>query len=202
MRLVRLAVASVNATVGAMRSNVDRALRVARAAAEDGATLVAFPEQCHRRVRAGGSRAVAALRGGAGGGARSVRARDGGARRCARPRRHRRARRDICTTARCSCIAGKVRGLVPKEKLPTYNVFYEARTFARGAVGLYDELDGVPFGDLVFESRFRHRGARGLRGHLVARRPDAPPVVCGRGARRERVGVARSASASWARGAR
>ena len=42
----------------------------------------------------------------------------------------------------------------PKEKLPTYNVFYEGRTFARGAPGLDDELHGVPFGDLVFDFDF------------------------------------------------
>ena len=45
MRLVRIALANVNATVGACRSNVDRALALARAAAADGATLVAMPEQ-------------------------------------------------------------------------------------------------------------------------------------------------------------
>src|SRR3712207_2892504 len=45
MRLVRIAVVSVNATVGAVRSNVDRALELTRAAAADGATLVALPEQ-------------------------------------------------------------------------------------------------------------------------------------------------------------
>ena len=45
-------------------------------------------------------------------------------------------------------------GLVPKEKLPTYNVFYEGRTFSRGAPGLYDEVHGVPFGDLVFDLDF------------------------------------------------
>ena len=49
---------------------------------------------------------------------------------------------------------GRVLGLVPKEKLPTYNVFYEGRTFSRGAPGLYDEVHGVPFGDLVFDLDF------------------------------------------------
>ena len=43
------------------------------------------------------------------------------------------------TTARRWCIAGTILGLVPKEKLPTYNVFYEGRTFARGCPGCYDE---------------------------------------------------------------
>src|SRR5258706_444611 len=46
---------------------------------------------------------------------------------------------------------GRVRGFVPKEKLPTYNVFYEGRTFARGVPGLSEEVAGVPFGDLVFD---------------------------------------------------
>src|SRR5688572_4081611 len=45
MRLVRIAVVSVNTTVGAVRSNVDRALELTRAAAADGATLVVLPEQ-------------------------------------------------------------------------------------------------------------------------------------------------------------
>src|SRR5215472_14783079 len=45
MRLARIALANVNATVGACRSNVDRAIALARAAAADGATLVAMPEQ-------------------------------------------------------------------------------------------------------------------------------------------------------------
>ena len=50
--------------------------------------------------------------------------------------------------------AGQIWGFVPKEKLPLYNVFYEARTLARGAPGLYDTLAGVPFGDLVFDLDF------------------------------------------------
>src|SRR5262249_21213353 len=45
MRLARLAIGNVNATVGACRSNVDRAIACARAAAAHGATLVALPEQ-------------------------------------------------------------------------------------------------------------------------------------------------------------
>ena len=34
----------------------------------------------------------------------------------------------------CAAIVhrGRILGLVPKEKLPTYNVFYEARTFSHG----------------------------------------------------------------------
>ena len=49
---------------------------------------------------------------------------------------------------------GRIWGLVPKEKLPTYNVFYEARTFSRGAPGLALEAGGVPLGDYLFEFDF------------------------------------------------
>src|SRR5215469_3108764 len=45
MKLVRIALANVNSTVGACRSNVDRAIALAREAAAGGATLVAMPEQ-------------------------------------------------------------------------------------------------------------------------------------------------------------
>ncbi len=49
---------------------------------------------------------------------------------------------------------GQILGLVPKEKLPTYNVFYEGRTFSRGGPGLALEAHGVPVGDYVFEFDF------------------------------------------------
>ena len=49
---------------------------------------------------------------------------------------------------------GRILGIVPKEKLPTYNVFYEARTFSRGVPGLALEAGGVPLGDYVFAFDF------------------------------------------------
>jgi NAD+ synthase (glutamine-hydrolysing) len=60
---------------------------------------------------------------------------------------------------RYNCAAlvagGKVVGLVPKEKLPTYNVFYEGRTFSRGFPGQDERHRGlVPFGDRVFTFDF------------------------------------------------
>ena len=45
MRLVKIGLANVNATVGAVRSNVDRCLRLAHAMAEESVTLAVFPEQ-------------------------------------------------------------------------------------------------------------------------------------------------------------
>ena len=42
--------------------------------------------------------------------------------------------------------------MVPKEKLPTYNVFHEARTFSRGAPGQLDDLVfAFDFGTLAVE---------------------------------------------------
>jgi NAD+ synthase (glutamine-hydrolysing) len=50
--------------------------------------------------------------------------------------------------------AGEILGLVPKENLPTYDVFYESRVFARGIPGEVSTVAGVPFGDLVFRLPF------------------------------------------------
>ncbi|MFM9105219.1 MAG: NAD(+) synthase, partial [Chloroflexota bacterium] len=60
---------------------------------------------------------------------------------------------------RYNCAAaiagGQILALVPKEKLPTYNIFYEGRTFARGIIaGGVDMVRGVPFGDLILECDF------------------------------------------------
>lgn len=153
MRLIRIAVANVNTTVGAVRSNVDRALAVAREAAADNATIVVFPEQLiagyspedlvqwrafvdaqwvelERFARETKDLATAFAIG------LTV------------------ARGDHLYNAAAMVHAGAILGIVPKEKLPTYNVFYEARVFARGVPGLVDSVKGIPFGDLVFELDF------------------------------------------------
>jgi NAD+ synthase (glutamine-hydrolysing) len=49
---------------------------------------------------------------------------------------------------------GSVLGFVPKEKLPTYNVFYEARTFSHGGAKLALDAHGVPLGDYIFQFEF------------------------------------------------
>jgi NAD+ synthase (glutamine-hydrolysing) len=157
MRLLRVALASVNTTVGAVRSNVDRALRVARAAAADGASIVALPEQT---VGGYAQEDLVQWR-------RFVEAQRAGLERFAAETADLKAVFVVgVTIARgphlynCAALvqAGRVRGLVPKEKLPLYNVFYESRTLAAGAPGLQDEvvLQGgpVPFGDMLFELDF------------------------------------------------
>ncbi len=153
MRLIRIAVANVNTTVGAVRSNVDRAITIAKEAAQDHATLVAFPEQL---ISGYSPEDLVQWR-------------------AFVDAQWRELERFASETKDLSCVltlgltvargshlynaavmvhAGKILGVVPKEKLPTYNVFYEARVYARGTAGLFDEIHGVPFGDLVFDFDF------------------------------------------------
>ena len=153
MKLVRVALANVNATVGACRSNIDRAIELARIAAADKATVVVFPEQV-----VGGYPPEDLIQWRAFVDAQR-----------AQLDRFARETSDLgCATVLGLVIgrgphlynvaalvhAGRVHGFVPKEKLPLYNVFYEARTMARGSAGLADRIAGVAFGDLVFELDF------------------------------------------------
>src|ERR1035441_10177123 len=140
MRLVRIALANINATVGATRSNADRGIVAGPAAAADGATLVAFPEQVvggyppedlvqwrafveaqrtelHRFAHETASLPCPSVVGLALAGGAHV------------------------YNVAALVHAGRVWGYVPKEKLPLYNVFYEARTLARGAPGLHDTVE-------------------------------------------------------------
>ncbi len=153
MRLLRVAVANVNSTVGACRANGDRVVKIAREAVDDGASLVAFPEQVIGgypqedlvQWRAFISAQLTELE------------------RIAKETADLNAALAVgVTVARgshlynCGALvhAGRIWGLVPKEKLPLYNVFYEARTFARGYAGLSDLVRNVPFGDLIFDMDF------------------------------------------------
>jgi NAD+ synthase (glutamine-hydrolysing) len=170
MRLVRIALANVNSTVGACRSNVDRAIALARVAAADGATLTALPEQViggyppedlvQWRAFVDAQRTEL-----------SRFARETAALGCACAVGLVVARGANLYNVAALVHAGRVWGFVPKEKLPLYNVFYEARTLARGAAGLYDTLDGVPFGDLVFDLDF---GALALEVCEDGWSPDGP----------------------------
>lgn len=153
MRLVRVGIANVNTTVGAVRSNADRAVAQAKAAAADGVTVLVFPEQ----LLAGYSPEDL------------VQWREFVSAQWTELERFAVETQElgvVCavglTVARGAHVynaaalvhAGQIWGVVPKEKLPTYNVFYEQRTLASGSAGLLDEVHGVPFGDLVFELDF------------------------------------------------
>jgi NAD+ synthase (glutamine-hydrolysing) len=155
MRLVKLGLASINTTVGAFSSNVDRVLKAAREMEAQGVTLAVFPEQVvsgyapedlvqwHDYIERQWEELLRYARETATSGMISVLG---------------------VTVAhqglRYNCAAlvagGRVHGLVPKEKLPTYNIFYEGRTFARGTPGLLVQhqpvpnVAPVPLGDVLF----------------------------------------------------
>jgi NAD+ synthase (glutamine-hydrolysing) len=153
MRLAKLAVASVSPTVGAVTSNVSRLIGVAKAMAAENVTIGAFPEQAiggyppedlvqwpgflvgQRRElerfanETSGSATVYVI---------GLAVSAGGQ----------------IFNAAAVVHRGKVAGVVPKEKLPTYNVFYEGRTFSRGGPRLALDWDGVPLGDYRFQFDF------------------------------------------------
>ncbi len=149
MRLAKLAVASLSPTVGAVRSNVTRLVEVAKDMAAANVTIGAFPEQViggyppedlvqwpgflvsqreeleRFAWETADAPTVFVI-----GLAISV----GGQ----------------LFNAAAVVHRGAIVAFVPKEKLPTYNVFYEARTFSRGGPGLAIDADGVPCGDYRF----------------------------------------------------
>jgi NAD+ synthase (glutamine-hydrolysing) len=153
MRLVKLAVASLSPTVGAVVSNTAALVATARRMADDEVTLGAFPEQvvggyppedlvqwrAFLDAQRRGLESFARDTADAGtvfvvGLAVPVQAQ--------------------LFNAAAVVHRGRLLGCVPKEKLPTYNVFYEGRTFSRGGPGLALEADGVPLGDYLFAFDF------------------------------------------------
>ena len=153
MRLAKLAVASVSPTVGAVKSNASRLIAVAKEMADANVTLGAFPEQAiggyppedlvqwpgflvgQRKelerfaTETSGAATVYVI-----GLAVSV--------------------GEQIFNAAAVVHRGRIAGVVPKEKLPTYNVFYEGRTFSRGGPRLALDWDGVPLGDYRFQFDF------------------------------------------------
>ncbi|MBX7113251.1 MAG: NAD(+) synthase [Myxococcaceae bacterium] len=159
MRLIKLGLGSVNSTVGACASNVDRMLAQAQAMAAEQVTVAAFPEQV-----VGGYPAEDLIQWQA-----FVEAQWQQLTRYA----HETASLAMVTVAgvavahlglRYNCAAvvasGRIWGLVPKEKLPTYNIFYEGRTYARGHAGMDEAFfpkgmnTPVPLGDQLFRFDF------------------------------------------------
>ncbi len=150
MRLIKVGVASVETTVGAVRTNAERVIALARRMAREDVTVGAFPEQVlggyppEDLVQWGGF--VDAQR-------RAL-------------EQFARETRDLPPVYALGLICGaggqlfnaaavvhrgRILGLVPKEKLPTYGVFYERRTLSAGYPGLATQADGIPLGDYLFE---------------------------------------------------
>lgn len=153
MRLVKVGIASVNTTVGAFVQNTDRALVLAKRMAEDGVTVGVFQEQLLAGYPAEDM----------------VQWQGFIDRQWPELERFARETASLSTVfvvgvgvalqgQRLNCAAvvagGRVLGLVPKEKLPTYSVFYEARTFGRGQPGMKERYRGVPLGDYLFQFDF------------------------------------------------
>ncbi len=153
MRLVKIGLASVNTTVGAFSRNVDRALVLARKMAAEDVTVAVFQEQLV------GGYPVEDL----------VHWQGFVDHQWPQLERFAKETAEFATVflvgvglahqgLRYNCAAvvagGKVLGLVPKEKLPTYSVFYEGRTYARGWPGMAETHHGVPLGDYLFRFDF------------------------------------------------
>lgn len=155
MRLIRIGLAHLNSTVGAFDSNTRGLLSAAVELSQRGATVICFAEQaisgypCEDLVLWDGfvqgqwsrleaiaeksqtleGKPVLIL---------GVAVKDG---------------EQIYNCAAVICN-GQIVGLVPKEKLPTYGVFYEGRTFSAGTPWQVRDVNGVPCGDMIFEFPF------------------------------------------------
>ncbi len=176
MRLVRIALANVNSTVGACRSNVDRAIGLARAAAADGATLVALPEQL-----IGGYPPEDLVQWRAFVDAQRVELA--------------RFARETATLG-CACALGLVvvagleplqrgragprrpgLGLRPEGEAPALQRLLRGADAGARRAGSLRHARRRPLRRPRLRPRLRHRRPRGLRGRLVARRPDATALV-------------------------
>jgi NAD+ synthase (glutamine-hydrolysing) len=153
MRLVQVGLGSVNATVGAVESNTRRVLSQVSEMAAKGVTVACFPEQ----VLGGYSQEdLVQWRGFVEAQWRALE------KVAAQSREHKTVVVLGVTVAHrghlynCAAVvhAGTIVGLVPKEKLPTYNVFYEMRTLSPGVAYHRADVHGVAFGDMVFDFDF------------------------------------------------
>ena len=153
MRLAKVAAASVSPTVGAVSSNASRLIRIAKEMADAHVTIAGFPEQV---IGGYPPEDLVQWRGFL----------DGQRRELERFARETSDSPTVYVLGLAVAVGGQlfnsaailhrgqVLGLVPKEKLPTYNVFYEARTFSHGGSKLELDAGGVPLGDYIFRFDF------------------------------------------------
>lgn len=194
MRLIKIGLGNINTTVGAVDSNADRVVTTAEAMAAEAVTIGVFPEQAiggyqpEDLVQWQGfvERQWEALV--------SVAART--------------AELPMALVVgvvidhqglhyNCAAViaGGAIRALAPKEKLPTYNIFYEQRTMQRGVALAVDEHRGVPFGDLVLAFDFGTIGVEvcedlwSAEGPMRRRTYAGAELICNVSASPFRVGV-------------
>ena len=153
MRLVKLGLASVNTTVGAFASNVDRAVALARAMAQEGVTVGLFQEQL-----VGGYPAEDLIQWQGfvenQWGELARFARETGALPTVFALGVAISHQGLLYNCAAVCAGGSIVGLVPKEKLPTYSIFYEGRNWAPGRPFHSELFRGIPFGDRIFRFDF------------------------------------------------
>jgi NAD+ synthase (glutamine-hydrolysing) len=155
MRLIKIGLANVNTTVGAFRSNTDKVIERANEMVAARCAVGCFQEQV-----IGGYPAEDL-----------VQWRTFVDAQWRELRRFAKATKGLATPTvfvlgmtaaiggnlyNCAAVVcgGRILGLVPKEKLPTYGVFYENRTFSRGLPGFVAEFEDAPFGDVNFRFPF------------------------------------------------
>ena len=194
MRLVKLGLASVNTTVGAFGKNVDRAVGMAREMAAQQVTVALFPEQL-----VGGYPQEDLVQWQAFVDRQWVELERFAAQTATLPLVSCVGVTVAHQGLRYNCAAvvagGRVRGLVPKEKLPTYNIFYEGRTFARGAPGMQELHRGVPLGDYLFRFDFGVLGVEvcediwSADGPMRRRAYSGAELICNLSASPFRIGV-------------
>lgn len=194
MRLVKLGLAAVNTTVGAFGKNVDRAVGLARQMAAQQVTVAVFPEQL-----VGGYPQEDLVQWQAFVDRQWVELERFAAETAKLPLVSCLGVTVAFQGLRYNCAAvvagGKVHGLVPKEKLPTYNIFYEGRTFARGAAGMRESHRGVPLGDYLFQFDFGVLGVEvcedvwSADGPMRRRAYSGAELICNLSASPFRIGV-------------
>ncbi len=155
MQLLKIGLVNLNPTVGALRGNLEKMIRVASETAKARCGLAAFTEQVlpgyptEDLVQWPGfvSAQFRALREFAGSTVKlpfptvftvGLTVTD----------------RGLLYNAVAVVAAGEIVGIVPKENLPNYDVFYERRVFALGIPRRVSAIEGVPFGDLLFRFPF------------------------------------------------
>jgi NAD+ synthase (glutamine-hydrolysing) len=153
MRSIKIGLSNLDTTVGAMRSNCDKLISFARRMSAERCTVGCFSEQV---ISGYPSEDLVQWRG-------FVEQQWRGLIRFAEATRNLDTIFTLGLTAQesnkvynCAAVVwnGKIMGVVPKEQLPTYEVFYEQRTFSPGVAGRVTDLNGVPFGDLIFRFPF------------------------------------------------
>ncbi len=154
MRLIKIGLASVNTTVGAFDSNTDKIIGCIESMKREECTIGCFQEQAISGYPAEDLVQWESF----------VKEQGPCLERIAEASRSDKGNAPVIVVGLTvghkghlynSCAVlynGTILGIVPKEKLPTYGIFYESRTFSRGRPGMleYVGADRIPFGDLVF----------------------------------------------------